>query len=181
MCLCVSGNYFAGRHPSLLQITIIATTVKRIMLKAKISDQLQQRTRPQVVKSNRWNWTWRLLNSPSHYAHHQYWLSFRLLCQQRCAVCDLWFTRSEHELNWIEHELIRACWTEYFEFLNFLNILDILNNLNQLIRASRTEWLQLVNFSDWESLRVVLIGSVEVTTNEWPIFMGGQKNRKGSA
>ena len=111
VCACL-GNYFAGRHPSLLQITIIATTVRRIMLKAKISDKLQQRKRLKVVWSNLWNW--RLLNSPSHYAHHQYWLSFRLLCQQRCAVCDLWFNRSEQELNWFEHELIRASWTEYF-------------------------------------------------------------------
>ena len=93
------------------------------------------------------------------------------------------FDSTDQSMNWIE---LSMNWSEHLEqnilnFLNILNILDILNHLNQLIRASWTEWLQLVNFSDWESLRVVLIGSVEVTTNEWPIFMGGQKNRKGSA
>ena len=86
------------------------------------------------------------------------------------------FDSLDQSMNWSEHVE-----QNILKFLNILNILDILNHLNQLIRASWTEWLQLVNFSDWESLRVVLIGSVEVTTNEWPIFMGGQKNRKGSA
>ena len=87
------------------------------------------------------------------------------------------FDSTDQSMNWIE---LSMNWSEHLEqnilnFLNILNILDILNHLNQLIRASWTEWLQLVNFSDWESLRVVLIGSVEVTTNEWPIFMGRQK------